>query len=64
MPEIAEDERQPMVTPEKIDVTTDDAEQMPAPRTNKNDASEKAAASDMKEIIDHDLEDEQISCAK
>ena len=64
MPEIAEDAGQPPVPPEKIDVTADDAEQMTRPRAKRHETREDAAASDVKEIIDVSLDDEQDSSAE
>ena len=64
VPEIAADARQPQAPPEKIDVTADDAEQMTGSRAKTTGTHEDAAASDVKEIIDVNVEDDQDSRAE
>ena len=59
-----EDARQPSALPDKIDATADDAEQMTIPRAKSEKTREDDAASDMEEIIDVNLEEEQDSFAK
>ena len=63
-PEITEDARQPSAPPDKIDVTADDAEQMTVTRAKSKGTHENSAASDMEEIVDFEVGDDQVSFAK